>query len=60
MSEEHIIMEEQKEYTPSPKWKRVMAWVLFGIMCVGIVCWLLNIAYPNWIESAKQWLSNTF
>ncbi len=42
-----------EEYVPSPRWKRVMAWVLFGIMCVAIVLWLLNIAFPTWIDAIK-------
>lgn len=42
-----------EEYVPSPRWKRVMAWVLFGIMCIAIVLWLLNIAFPTWIDSIK-------
>ena len=50
----------EEVFEPSPKWKRVLAWVLFVIVCLGIVCWLLGIAYPNWIESAKEWLGNTF
>lgn len=45
----------EEEYVPSPKWKRVMAWVLFGIMCVAIVLWLLNIACPTWIDTVKGW-----
>ena len=58
MNEEFNNTEEVFE--PSPKWKRIMAWVLFGIVCVGIVCWLLGIAYPHWIESVKEWFGNTF
>lgn len=42
-------------YVPSPKWKRVLAWVLFGIVCVGIILWLLGIARPEWIETVKSW-----
>ena len=33
----------QSEFVPSPKWKRVLAWVLFA-------SWLLNIAVPEWPE----------
>ncbi len=49
-----------QEYVPSPKWKRIMAWILLAIVCIGIAFWLVGIAYPNWIESAKQWLRETF
>ncbi len=30
----------QEEFYPSPKWKRVLAWVLFGVSSLGICCWL--------------------
>lgn len=56
MNEENNIVEEQEVYVPSPKWKRIIAWILFAIFCVGIVFWLLGIAYPNWIDSAREWL----
>ena len=36
--------------TPSPTWKRVLAWVLFAIVVLGIASWLLNIAVPEWPE----------
>ena len=26
----------QSEFVPSPKWKRVLAWVLFAIVVLGI------------------------
>ncbi len=58
MNEENEVV--QQEYVPSPKWKRVMAWILFAIMCVGIVFWLLGIAYPTWIDSVKNWFSTAF
>ncbi len=41
---------EQQEFVSSPKWKRVLAWTLFGVMVLGIFCWLLNIAVPEWPE----------
>ncbi len=33
---------ETEPYVPRPKWQIVMAWVLFGIVVLGIVnlCWL--------------------
>ena len=40
----------QSEFVPSPKWKRVLAWVLFAIVVLGIASWLLNIAEPEWPE----------
>lgn len=40
----------KEEFIPSPKWKRVFAWVLFGIVVLGICCWLLNIAVPEWAD----------
>lgn len=58
MNEENEVMQEveNEPYVPSPKWKRVVAWILFGIMVVGIIFWLLGIAYPNWVETVKEWL----
>ncbi len=35
--------QEQKEpYVPRPKWQLVMAWVLLGIVVLGIIdlCWI--------------------
>lgn len=29
--------EEQTPYVPRPKWQIVMAWVLFGIVVLGII-----------------------
>ena len=62
MSEEEkkITQEETPEepaepYVPSPKGKRVFAWVLFGIVCLGILLWLLGIARPDWIDTVKSW-----
>ena len=42
--------EEKQPFEPSPKGRRIFAWVLFGIVTVGIVFWLLDIADPNWTE----------
>lgn len=47
--------EPAEPYVPSPKWKRVFAWVLFGIVCLGIFLWLLGIARPDWIDTVKSW-----
>lgn len=42
--------EEQPPFEPSSRGKRIFAWVLFGIVAIGIVFWLLGIADPNWTE----------
>lgn len=42
---------EKEPFVPSPRWKRIFAWVLFVIVVIGIICWLLNIAFPEW-----QWI----
>lgn len=47
--------ESAEPYVPSPKWKRVLAWVLFGVVCLGIFLWLLGIARPDWVETVKSW-----
>lgn len=44
---------ERTEFVPSPTWKRVTAWVLFAVVVLGIITWLLNIAWPGWIEAVK-------
>lgn len=51
---------EKEPFVPSSKARRVFAWILFGIVCIGIVTWLLNIAYPEWIGAAKDWLKGLF
>ena len=33
---------QQEEFYPSPKWKRVLV--------VAIICWLVNIAEPEWAD----------
>lgn len=49
---------EKPPFVPSPKWKRVFAWVLFGIVIIGIITWLLNMACPDWIDFVKDWARN--
>ena len=51
---------ETDTFVPSPKWKRVLAWVLFVIVVLGIITWLMNMAYPEWIESVKDWAKSLF
>lgn len=46
---------EKEPFIPSPKWKRVMAWILFAVVIVGIINWLLGIAVPNWTDIVKSW-----
>lgn len=53
----NLPQEEEKEpFVPSSKSKRVFAWILFVIVLLGIVTWLLNIAYPMWIEQVRAWV----
>lgn len=47
--------EEKQPFIPSPTWKRVGAWILFGIVILGIITWLLNMAFPQWIDGLKTW-----
>lgn len=58
MNEENEVMQESQQelYVPSPKWKRVAAWIMFGIVSVGIILWLLGIAFPTWPDAVKEWL----
>lgn len=54
LSEEELLAAPS---APAEKWRRVLAWVLIGVMLCAIACWLLNIAFPNWIEALRGWLS---
>ncbi len=54
ISEEELL---EAPAAPAEKWRRVLAWVLFGVMLCGIACWLLNIAFPGWIEALRGWFS---
>ena len=46
---------QEKPFVPSAPGKRILAWVLFAVMVLGICCWLLNIAFPGWIEAVRNW-----
>ena len=48
-------VEEKEPIVPSSASKRVFAWILFAIVFLGIVSWLLSIAFPDWIESVRAW-----
>lgn len=50
--------EEKQPFEPSSKSRRIFAWVLFGIVAVGIVFWLLGIADPNWTEKLLDYFRN--
>ena len=52
---EEPAVEEKEPFVPSPTSKRVFAWILFVIVLLGIVSWLLSIAFPDWIESVRAW-----
>ncbi|MDR0889610.1 MAG: hypothetical protein LBM28_03060 [Oscillospiraceae bacterium] len=49
------LAEKPTEFIPSPKWKRALAWVMFGIFMVGILLWLLHIAVPDWTTQARAY-----
>ncbi len=59
VSPEDLPTEEEKEgekpFVPSSMGKRVLAWFLFAVMVLGICTWLLNIAYPEWIDVVRAW-----
>lgn len=52
--------EQQAPFVPSPRWKRVLAWTLFVLVVLGIITWLLNIAFPSWVDSVKAWFAGLF
>ncbi len=49
---------EKEPFVPSPRWKRVMAWLLFAVVALGIIFWLLDIAEPNWTEKLLDYFRN--
>ena len=51
-------VEEKEPFVPSPRWKRVFAWILFAIVLLGIINWLAGIAFPTWTDTLKQWLQS--
>jgi hypothetical protein len=52
--EEELTVEEATPFEPSPKWKRVTAWILFGIVMLGTINWLVSIAYPQWPQRVME------
>lgn len=54
--DEELTVEDTTPFEPSPKWKRVAAWILFGIVMLGTINWLVSIAYPEW----PQWVMGLF
>lgn len=58
--EEEIDAAQNTPFVPSPKWKRVLAWVLCVIVVLGVITWLLNIAFPTWIDAVKAWFAGLF
>lgn len=57
---EQEVLEEKPEFVPSSRWKRVGAWILFAIVILSLGTWLASIAFPNWIEAVKSWVSGLF
>lgn len=39
---------ESTPFEPSPRWKRIGAWILVVIVTIGVINWLISIAYPDW------------
>ena len=57
---EESAVEEKEPFVPSPTSKRAFAWILFVIVLLGIVSWLLSIAFPGWIETVRAWALGLF
>lgn len=53
-------VEEKEPFVPSPTSKRVFAWILFAIVILGIISWLLSIAFPGWTETVRAWALGIF
>ncbi len=45
---EDITPVEKEPFEPAPRWKRIGAWIMVGIVTLGIINWLISIAYPDW------------
>ncbi len=41
-------VEEKPPFEPAPLWKRICAWILAAVVFVGVINWLISIAYPQW------------
>ena len=59
-AEETAEVSEKEPFVPSSTSKRVFAWILFVIVILGIVSWLLSIAFPGWIETVRAWALGLF
>lgn len=49
------VAKEKEPFVPSSTSKRVFAWILFAIVFLGLVSWLLSIAFPHWIDDVRAW-----
>ena len=49
--------EEKPSFEPSPRRKRIVAWILCAIVVLGVINWLITIAYPQWPEFIRGLLS---
>lgn len=54
LEEREVIVEEKPPFEPSPRWKRIGAWVLFAIVILGVINWLVSIAFPNWPQYVME------
>lgn len=62
--EQDAVPEEAQQaaepFVPSSKSRRIFAWVLFVIVILGIISWLLGIAFPHWVDAVKDWTRGLF
>ena len=52
--------QEEEVFVPSPRWKRIGAWILFGIVLISLCTWLISIAVPGWTAGVKDWIAGLF
>ena len=45
---DEVSAEEKTPFEPAPRWKRIGAWILAAIVTIGVINWLISIAYPRW------------
>ena len=51
---EEEFLEETPHFEPAPRWKRIGAWILLVIVILGVINWLISIAYPHWPQYVME------
>lgn len=43
---EELVKENEKVYTPRPRWQIILAWVALAIFIIGVILYYINIITP--------------